>query len=463
MYTRRSVPLPRFLAALAFCLVCLFAVFGNRSDAAGATKQPVTMRAAAKVNDIIISTYDLDQRIKLVMVTSGSQTSAEVEKRLRPQVLRQLIDELLQLQEAQKFNVKITPEDLDKNFKRIATQNNITVDAIHKMLDDNGISRATLQNQMKADLAWQKLVQQRLAPRVTVSDDEVDQVFQQMQQQSQRTQFLVSEIFLGVDVPEAEDQVRQNTQSILNQLRSGSTFSAIARQFSQAPSASNGGDIGWVSEGDLPEPVAAKVRTMAPGGISEPIRAAGGYYIVGMREKRLPTGSKVDAAAPPPKPQAARKMQSILTLGRVAIPLAENAPKAKQEQVRAVSVEIYRSINGCSGAGAIARSKGGTFDMIGQMNVNEVAPAFRKILEQTPNGRSTPPLRGAAGVEMFVICSGGMVPAAQAEARGPTITAAQQVTKEEVENRLYQQELSMLARRYLRDLRRDATIEMLEQ
>ena len=125
-------------------LVCLFAISAHRTIAAGAIKEPFTMRAAAVVNDIIISTYDLDQRIKLVMVTSGSQRTAEVEKRLRPQVLRQLVDEMLQLQEAQKYNVKITQDDLDKNFKRIAQQNNITVDQINKMLDDNGIARTTL-------------------------------------------------------------------------------------------------------------------------------------------------------------------------------------------------------------------------------------------------------------------------------------------------------------------------------
>ena len=95
------------------------------------------------------------------------------------------------------------------------------------------------------------------------------------------------------------------------------------------------------------------------------------------------------------------------------------------------------------------------------MSVKDVAPQFRKILEETPNGRSTPPLRGATGVEMFVICSGGMVPAAQVGGGpAPAAKAATEVTKEEVESRLYNQELSMLARRYLRDLRRDATIEM---
>jgi peptidyl-prolyl cis-trans isomerase SurA len=168
----------------------------------------------------------------------------------------------------------------------------------------------------------------------------------------------------------------------------------------------------------------------------------------------------VDSSAAAPKPQAAQKMRGVITIARVALPLSEGASKAKQEQVRTTAIELYRSINGCSGAGQVARSRGAQFDMIGQMSTKDMAPQFVKILEQTPNGRATPPLRGASGVEMFVICAGGMVPAANVAAGGPTVTAAKEVTKEDIENRLYNQELSMLARRYLRDLRRDATIEM---
>lgn len=420
------------------------------------------MRAAAVVNDIIISTYDLDQRIKLVMITSGTQ-SPDAAKRLRPQVLRQLIDELLQLQEAQEAKVKITNEELDKNFKRVAEQNNTTTDAINKMLDQNGIARVTLQNQLKADLAWQKLIQGRLAARVTVSEDEIERAYLQAVAASSQTQYQVAEIFIAVDVPEAEEQARQNIQSILGHLRSGASFSAIARQFSQSSSATNGGDIGWVGEGDVPPPVAEALKKMSPGGVSEPIRAAGGYYVVGLREKRLPKDSKValpDSGAPS-KPQAAQKMKGSLTLARIGIPLADGASKAKQEQAKALSVELYRSINGCSNAGQIARSRGATFDMLGSMSVKDMAPQFVKILEQTPNGRATPPLRGAQGVELFVICSGGMIPAAGIQsAGGPTTTKSKDVTKEDIENRLFNQELSMLARRYLRDLRRDATIEM---
>lgn len=463
MPSRSSAFKLRFAGAVGFCAAAMLAISGDHSSAAGATQEPRTMRAAAVVNDIIISTYDVEQRIKLVMITSNAQ-GAEAAKRLRPEVLRQLVDELLQLQEAQKANVKITADDLDKNFKRIAQQNQTTTDTINKMLDDNGIARATLQNQLKADLAWQKLIQGRLAPRVTVSDEEVEQAFLQATAAASQTQYLVSEIFIAVDVPEAEEQAKKNIQSILGHLRGGATFSAIARQFSQSTaSARNGGDIGWVGEADVPTAVAEALRKMSPGGISEPIRAAGGYYVLGLREKKLAKDSKVatpEAAAA--KPQAAQKMKGTLTLGRVSIPLADGASKAKQEQAKNTAVELYRAINGCSAAGAVAKSRGAKFDLLGTITVKDMAPQFVKILEQTPNGRSTPPLRGAGGVELFVICSGGMVPAAgmQTAGGGPRTVKAEEVTKESIENRLFNQELSMLARRYLRDLRRDATIEM---
>lgn len=463
MSRRSSVLSFRFAGAVGFCVAAMLAVSGDHSSAAGATQEPRTMRAAAVVNDIIISTYDLDQRVKLVMITSNAQ-GADAAKRLRPQVLRQLVDELLQLQEAQKANVKITTDDLDKNFKRIAQQNQTTTDAINKMLDDNGIARATLQNQLKADLAWQKLIQGRLAPRVTVSDDEVDAAYQQAMAAASQTQYLVSEIFVAVDVPEAEEQAKKNIQSILGNLRSGATFSAIARQFSQSASRANGGDIGWIGEGDVQAPVAEALRKMSPGGISEPIRATGGYYVLGLREKKLSKDSKVSIpeAAAPEKPQAAQKMKGVLQLGRISIPLADGASKAKQEQAKSLAVDLYRSVNGCSAAGSIAKSRGAKFDMLGSITVKDMAPQFIKILEQTPNGRATPPLRGATGVELFVICSGGMVPppGMQQAGGGSRTVKAEDVTKESIENRLFNQELSMLARRYLRDLRRDATIEM---
>ena len=421
-----------------------------------------TLRAAAVVNDIVISTYDLDQRVKLYMVTSGGAQNAETAKRMRPQILRQLIDELLQLQEAQESKVQVTSEDLEKSLKRIAQQSNITVEQIYKTLDDNRIARSTLLNQIKADIAWQRLVQGRLAPRVTITDEEIDAAFLQAQESAQQPQYLLSEIFLAVDLPSAEEQVRQNMQSIINQLRQGSNFPALARQFSQSATASSGGDLGWLVLGDLPEAVAAKVKAMQTGNISEPIRAPGGFYLMALRQKRLAAGATPQKpAAPPPVAQPEQRMRPVVTLGRIAIPVADNASKAKEEQVRNTSIEIYRSVNGCGTAAQIARARGATFQMVGAVTVKHLAPQFADILRKTPNGRSTPPLRGRKGVEMYVICEGGMRPAINPVAgMEDSEKPATPANKEEIENRIFNQKLSMLSRRYLRDLRRDATIEI---
>ncbi|MFN9161374.1 MAG: peptidylprolyl isomerase [Alphaproteobacteria bacterium] len=452
------------LACVAAAALCLTSGSMPVSQAQAAEN---TLRAAAVVNDIVISSYDLDQRVKLYMVTSGGQQNPEMAKRMRPQILRQLVDELLQLQEAQDSKVQVTSEDLEKSLKRIAQQSNVTVETIYKTLDDNNIARSTLLTQIRADIAWQRLVQGRLAPRVTVSDEEIDAAYLQALEASKQTQYLLSEIFLAVDVPSAEEQVRQNAQSILGQLRQGANFPALARQFSQSSTASSGGDLGWMIIGDLPAGVSDTVKGMGTGTVSEPVRAAGGFYLIALRQKRLAAGSAPQKAAAPPPAQVAQpeqKMKPVVTLGRISLPIAGTPSKAKEEQIRTASIDIFRSVNGCVSAGQVAKARGATFQMVGAVTVRDLAPQFADILRKTPNGRATPPLRGAKGVELYVICEGGMRPAVSAGGSPDEMgeKPAAEVTKEEIENRLFNQELSMLSRRYLRDLRRDATIEIKE-
>ena len=428
-----------------------------------------TMRAAAVVNDVVISSYDLEQRIKLAMVTSGSQPNAELAHRLHDQILRQLVDEMLQVMEAKKYNVKVVQDDVDQALKRIGQQNNISADQINKMLDDNGIARATLQTQLQADIAWQKLVQQRLAPRVSVSDEEIDAVIVRTRETATSTQYLAAEIFVAVESPDQDAQAKQSTENILGQLRQGASFAALARQFSKSSTATGGGDMGWVTDADVGPDVAKALAGMRPGQISDPIRGAGGYYLIGLREKRTAAGSKPEAE-PTPTPAALpasdagkpKPMSSHLTLASIQIPLAQGASKEKQEKVKQIAIRLYQSVNGCGNLTAQAKAVGATAVDLGPVNVKDLAADFRKILEKTPNGRSTPPLRSGSGVQMFVVCSGGMTPGRNAVAAAPegSTKPFQIPTRDEVQQRLYNQELSMLARRYLRDLRRDASIDI---
>ncbi len=181
-------------------------------------------RAAAVVNDLVISTFDLDQRTRLVLSSAGGAQGPEAQARIREQVLRTLIDELLQLQEAEKAEISVGEKDVDEALARIAQQNNTTPQAILNSLAGAGVYAATLKNQIKAELAWSRLIEERLAPRVNLTDEEIDEEMRRIEAGATKPRFLVSEIFFAVDSPDDEARVRQNIERLFQQLQTGTPF-----------------------------------------------------------------------------------------------------------------------------------------------------------------------------------------------------------------------------------------------
>jgi len=132
-------------------------------------------RIAAVVNDDVISVNDLDARIRLVLLSSQLPDNPQVRQRVTPQVLRSLIDERLELQEAKRFNVTVSDQDVNRAFERLEQQNNMPKGALEQLLTQRGIPRSTMVTQITATLAWSKLVDGRLSPNVSVSDEEVNE------------------------------------------------------------------------------------------------------------------------------------------------------------------------------------------------------------------------------------------------------------------------------------------------
>ena len=89
---------------------------------------------AAIVNDDIVTEYDLRQRLALVVATSGMQPTPEVVKKLRPQVLEQLKTEQLELQEAKRKNITVSPPEVDKEIEGILKDNHLTMDQLKGIL-----------------------------------------------------------------------------------------------------------------------------------------------------------------------------------------------------------------------------------------------------------------------------------------------------------------------------------------
>ena len=229
------------------------------------------MRIAAVVNDEIISVFDLVSRVRMVMMSSNIQDSPETRQKIAPQILRGLIDEKLELQEAKKRSVTATDSEVARALEQIEKQNNMKAGQLNEFLKARAIDRGALVDQMTAGIVWAKLVRRLAAQTTDISDEEIDEALKRAEEHAGEPQSRVAEIFLAVDNPAQDDEVRQLAEKLTQQMRQGARFSAVAQQFSQSAAAAVGGDIGWVRPDQLSPELGKAVAQLKPGELSAPI------------------------------------------------------------------------------------------------------------------------------------------------------------------------------------------------
>ncbi len=376
---------------------------------------------AAVVNDQIVSTFDVRQRIRLMVLSTQVQPSEESIARFKEQAMRTLVDETLKIQESKKFDIQVSDFDVDRQIARLARQNDVTAQSIKNDLRAANISPRTLEDQIRADIAWQTLVQGRYGNRIRVSNNQIALEQQRFEANLAKPQYLISEIFLESPSAEQDQTIFAGGMSLIEQMKQGAPFPAIAQQFSAAPSAHQGGEMGWVREGDMPAEVDAILKNMAVGTLSTPIKVAGGFYIVAMRDRK-------EGGAP----MVANFRQIV-------------APIEKKEEMSA----FLSGISTCTQADGIVDHVADSFiNPFDQVAIGDLAPAFREILETLQPNQWSKPIESPNGAVSIMLCSKGY-----AENAGVP-------SSDEIVARITTQKLGMMSRRYLRDLRRDSTIEI---
>ncbi|MCP1335650.1 peptidylprolyl isomerase [Futiania mangrovi] len=413
----------RYAASFLFSLVLLTGM-GSHADA------QTVQRIAAVVNDEIVSTYDLDQRLRLVISASNREPTQDLLARLQPQVLRSLIDERLQLQEARRRGIEVGADEVDRGIAQIAQRNNISVEQLYARFRAFDVSPETFRDQIRAEIAWNALVRGRFASRVTVSQDEVQAVYRRIAAQSGSEQYRVSEIFLAIDQPGRAAEVRQNAERLIEQLRSGASFASIASQFSESTSAANGGDIGWVTRGQLDPVLDRALAGLQTGMIAGPLETEAGVYILGLADKRAaqPVGG-----------------QTRLTLSQIVVPVTPQAPADEVAAAQARASEARRRMESCEAVESIRADYSPLSGALGALTPADLPPAFRSAVAAVAPGETTAPIRTENGFHVLMLCD------REENTPDPQLM-------ERIEGQLRDQQLTVLARRYLRDLRRDSTI-----
>ena len=251
---------------------------------------------AVVVNEDAISFNELNDRLRLVMASSRLPDRPEVQAQLTPQILNNLIEEQLKLQEARRLEIEITPEEIENGFATIAGQNNLALPDFRAMLQQSGVNPATMARQIESQIAWSKVVGSSLRSQVTVTDNDIANVLERHAANVGKTEYLVAEIVLAVPSAEEDANVRKLAQDLIAQVRSGQApFFRLAQQFSSAPGAPQGGNLGWIQEGQLVPNLDRVLRGMEKEQVSDAVRTPAGYHILALRDVRVVSAESAPA------------------------------------------------------------------------------------------------------------------------------------------------------------------------
>ncbi|MFZ6763082.1 peptidylprolyl isomerase [Pseudoroseomonas sp. WGS1072] len=408
----------------------------QRAGAAHGAAQPAppaqqVNRIVAVVNGDIVTASEVANRARLFALNAGMGPDAV--ERLRPQVTRLLVDERLRMQEVQRRRIPVTDADVAAAVAEIESRNGLPAGGLAAQLRSAGVQPRALYDQIRTQIGWSRLIRQQLGPQAQVEPARVQEALEAHKARTGEPEYLVSEIFIPVDDPTSEPEVRRFVDDVVGQLRRGVPFPAAATQFSQSQTALQGGDMGWTRPDEFDPAVGRIVSQMPPGAISNPVRVPGGFQIVALRQKR----------------ETGRELVTLITMRQAFFAfqgtLDPQAPTAQQVQV----VERARALEGkaCSAVEAAGRGGDRPVDP-GTVPLDSVQPpVLRNILSGLPLNRASQPLIAPDGVLVLAVCS--------KETRNIA-----ELTPDQARMQILRDRIELTSRQLQRDLRRRAQIDM---
>jgi len=296
-------------------------------------------------------------------------------------------------------------------------------------LRQQGIGKETLYDQIRAQMSWQRWIRGRYGSRLRIGEDQIKATQARLSAAASKPQYELSEVFIDANRVGGMAAATQGAAQLVAQLQQGAPFPAVARQFSAASTAAAGGDAGWVTLGEMPPEVDAAIEQLRPGQLSQPIPVKDGVYIIYLRDKRSGAG------------------QTMVNLKQAAVPLTDSATPAAIEAARVKLEALRATAKGCEDLEAVsAKSPGVVAGDLGEAEIADLATEFREAAQALQVGQLSAPIRTKVGLHVLAVC-------------GKRSAGEAAVDHDQIEGRLTGQQLSMISRRYMRDLRNSATIE----
>ena len=393
------------------------------------------LKIAATVGDEAITTYDMVNRTRLIMFSTGLQPDRETFNKIAPQALQSLINDKILLQEADRLSIKVPEEDMANAKKSIEQKNGLQPGQLSEVLAQNSIPESTMDNQIKAQIAQALIRQMKIRPLVNISDDEVEDFVRAQSFNQEVEEYYLNEIVLPVEVPEDEDKTKELANKLYQEIKAGKDFKAMAREFSASASAFNDGAVGWMPENQIPKEILAEIKKNEIGVVSEPIRSIEGFFLVKATEKRK---------------QNSIAQEDEINLKQFEMPFPEKTdPKQIKANMEKLTALTYDD-EACQNPESFAMRNGFSSKDYGQMKIADLEGKMKPLVSELEVGKFSAPVKTAKSGVVFLVCE-------RIENIAPLIDDTK---REAARQALYARKMDLQSRKYLRDLRRKTNIEV---
>ncbi|MGM0422796.1 MAG: peptidylprolyl isomerase [Pseudomonadota bacterium] len=264
---------------------------------------------AATVNDDVITMTDIKTRLKL---NTGGRPVPESERdRAYQAILDELITETLQKQEARSLNIDVEDEQVEQAFANLAKQNKTSAAEFAERIESAGLPVEALHEKLETNIAWSQVVRRKLRPQVTISERDIDAVFEDIKRSGDQPRYRAAEIFLRSGEGKDDAEIEAKIKKLANEVAKGAPFSAVAQKHSEAPGASRGGDLGWMTLDQFEPHYRSVVPDMEKGQMVPMIKSDQGYHILFLIDRKMPETEKAGDTADETPAKTTSAAQSV--------------------------------------------------------------------------------------------------------------------------------------------------------
>lgn len=242
---------------------------------AAAQSAPDAFSAAGFVNGMAITNFDVEQRARLLGLERGQPAPPDV-------AFDAMVEDRLKRAAAEAAGIEIRREDVEGALARFAAARGVDAAGLETRLRRAGVSLGAVRAFLETELMFGALIGRDFGPQSTVSDAELDAEIA-ARGLDRAIAFNLGEISIPAASPEAAARA---AAAVLAEYRGGADFAALARRHSRAPSAGQGGRVGWIPADRIPPGIAEAVAALAPGEATDPIPVPGGAVILAVFERR---------------------------------------------------------------------------------------------------------------------------------------------------------------------------------